>query len=250
MAFILVGFQSDDRASQQIDNLINFIQKRDAPVQWNRYETKNFEILSIDDAQGKFLLDHIEYIKTWIFWRWGIQDVEMIKRCKIMLVPEKELFTRLFNKDKSLNNLENIWICTAEKRWFTNSLPKSLTEVMLNLFEIKYNLSVGVWAHRGMSLLNGNINEIKIISSNKISSKKVFSLKKEEYKNLSESEKISFDSQAALICLFICKEQGVDKFLDYLSSNRYADDYSSLDASVEKMLTMLATKPNSYFNIK
>jgi hypothetical protein len=43
-------------------------------LQWNRYVTKNFTILSIDNEKGKILSESIEEIKTSSLVRWGFPD--------------------------------------------------------------------------------------------------------------------------------------------------------------------------------
>lgn len=262
---------SDDKAKQaqnQLDSLIKLVEQP-APIQWNRYETTNFEILSIDDAQGKLLYNNIEYIKTWISWRWGIKDNSFSVKCKIMVVPSKDLFVKIFNKDRSSFRYEPkgsaIWICTEEVRWLTDVLPKMMTEVNLNEFEAKFNTKFGLWAHRGMSILNGNLIEIRgalSLGGDLILSKVMLNTTTEQYLKLSEANRIKFDSQCAAFCLMIRKEHGNGKFLDYLGASRddpekalsifSLNNYTSLDSLFFGYLGGLSKEiqqqkvPNSY----
>ena len=50
---------------------------------WNRYATKSFVIMSIDDAQGKWMSDNLEVIKIWCLERWGFPDFQFTKECRV-----------------------------------------------------------------------------------------------------------------------------------------------------------------------
>ena len=63
---------------------------------WNKWDTDNFTILSLDQSQGKYLHENIESMKTWILRRWGISEkLQFSAECKIMCVPTKELMKKL-----------------------------------------------------------------------------------------------------------------------------------------------------------
>lgn len=231
ITFVLAQSNSDtkvDRAQKQIDDLIRLIQSKDqSQFQWNRYETVSFEVFSIDDVQGRQISNNVEFIKFWIFWRWGMKDIEWSNKCKIMVVPTRELFVKIFAKDKSSCKYDSkgsaIWICTEDARWATDVLPKLMTEVSLKEFEAKFNTKFGFWAHRGMAVLNGNLVELKTtlsFSGDFILSKVMLTMTPEQYIKLSEPNRLKFDSQCAAFCLMLRKEYGLSKFLDYLGQSR------------------------------
>src|SRR5580698_5192926 len=65
-------------------------------LQWNRYVAGNFTIMSINDAQGKWLAENIEKIKAWCITRWGFPDFKFSKECRVMCVPSHQLMKKLF----------------------------------------------------------------------------------------------------------------------------------------------------------
>lgn len=244
--------QAIQDAQRQVQQLKNLIQE--PQLQWNHYETKNFDIFSIDDKQGSYLAKNIENIKTWIFFRWGVNDVGFRKRCKVMCVPNKELFVKLFGKDSSSMAVEKgaIWIITDTDHWHTSVLAPLMTEACLVEFESFYKVQFGAWSHRGMTVLNGTPSDIRIVLSsfegkNYIASKEMLSITLDVYAKMSTIDKARFDIQSAAFCLLIRKEIGAQMFLDYVDQSRvdperalailHFADYKSLDGSLSSYLS-------------
>lgn len=245
---------------------------KDDPVilQWNRYTTKNFEILSVDDAQGKYLYDNIEFIKTWILWRWGIKDIDFsvddnkqIIRCKVVVVPNKELYFKLFNKKEPTwrveikdNKVEGvIWIISEDVKWNT-SIPTQLTEVILTNFEVNYQTKFPFWCKRGVTLLNSKYSDIKSSFNSTVDSKYVLEMTSESYLQLNVDQRAAFDSQATILCLWLKKEKNGKVFLDFLSASMAHpqsaiqtlgfDSYFDFDQKLKIYSPKLATVSNNY----
>ena len=62
---------------------------------WNKWNTNNFTILSIDQAQGEYLFNNLEAIKTWSLTRWGMSDLKYSAECRVFCVPNKNLMKKL-----------------------------------------------------------------------------------------------------------------------------------------------------------
>lgn len=194
-------------------------------LQWNRYVTANFEILSLDDSQGKYLYNNIEFIKTWVLWRWGMKDIELSSKCKIICVPSVDLYEKLFNKQSSSWSAEQeyvIWMITDGKKWNTK-LPVYLTEIVLRNFEKKYNVEIPTWCHRGMSILNGRIDDVRLkVNTGVFASATLLT---ENYSKLSDNQKNNYDAESALFCLWIKKEYGNKIFLKYINDSSSNPEY-------------------------
>jgi hypothetical protein len=204
-------------------------------LKWNRWTSKNFVVLSVDEAKAEYLHDHLEEVKTWVFRRWGMADIDFSQPCKILYVNDAALFEKLFKIKKT-----RIEIQRDEKGKITetvifllgddilpNTLPKGLTRVCLAELAQKHNETFNPWAYRGMMQLNGSIPQIKekLLEIRPL-------LEKDEplyfVKGLTgitevqypKEKRATFDACATYLCLFIRKEFGQAKFLQFLKSSQ------------------------------
>jgi hypothetical protein len=234
-------------------------------LQWNRYVTKNFEILSLDDAQGKYLSDSIEHIKVWTLWRWGISDVDFQMKCKLICVPSVDLYEKLFNKKTSSwraeiknGNLETtVWIISSGEKWNTH-IPTQLTECVLSNFELIHGRKIPIWAHRGISLLNGRFSDIRsqFPLVTKFDVKMLLETTPDIYNKFSEGQKSAFDAQATVFCLWVRQEFDGKVFLDFLGSSIVNPEWSlqyfglttyvSCNEKLQIYLPKLANATDSY----
>lgn len=254
-------------------------------LQWNRYTTQNFVILSIDDNQGKWLADNLEKIKTWCLTRWGFPDIKFSKECRIMCVPNRPLMKKLFNltesnyevrrKDGKLE-ISVLWLILDDKP--NKTLPNELTAVCLAEFEAQYNIKLGYYIHRGMSSLNLPPETIRqqIFSLGNEANKgeavfaadKIFTLAEEDFLKLKTNEQQMFIRQAAALCLMLRKEFGEAKMQGFFRlsvRNKQEDvlkllygfrDYQHFDKSYQRYLRDLTNDifnnktPDSYLEIR
>lgn len=214
-----------------IDNDINVVVKNDDSeyknLQWNRYTTDNFTILSISDKQGRWLYNNIEDIKNWSLKRWGISEYKLKKECRIMVVPNKDLFKRFFNLDENhvefrekdgVLDIIAIWLCLEDnnKDQVVDDIPRILTSVCVRDFALDSNKK---FIEVGMSLLNQSDLKIKETLNNTNDFNIDFlKIKNSDYNKLSEEEKLNYNKQSMLFCLFLKKEFGEFNFLKMLFS--------------------------------
>jgi len=253
-------------------------------LQWNRWTSKNFVVLAINDSYAKYLNQHLEMVKTWILARWGLFDTDFSGQCKLICVDDPVLFEKLFNIKKTKVEIrrdgqgrikETVIFLLADNSP-SHSVPVPLTDVCLAEFGNKYNEDFAWWTYRGMSLLNGplddisrtvaNVNEPIKTNSVMYFSKALLNLTKEEYIKLPEDQKSSFDSSAVIFCLMIRKEFGQEKFHHVIkdsitdpenSLKKWTgfDSYDDFDITFKRYMTdlssdILAKKtPDSYLQI-
>ena len=200
---------------------------------WNRYATKSFVIMSIDDAQGKWMSDNLEVIKIWCLERWGFPDFQFTKECRVFCVPNKALLKKLFNLDESKAEIRRtngkieisaMWLVLDDKP--TRVIPAQLTKICFAEFEQKHNVNIPFFAKNGMSLLNGIIPDIRghIVSlGNTVQkdqpifvSEKMFAMTEDEYVKQTPENKKIFDQQSVALCLLLRKEFGEAKLQGFL----------------------------------
>jgi len=243
---------------------------------WNRWETDNFVILSLDLNQGLYLYNNLENIKNWTFTRWGIDNIPFQKRvykegfpmepeCVLVCVPNEEYLKKLFRLEgdysevqKSGNMVRNIcWISLDKKP--SEIIPTAITTMCLNQLEKVTNKEFNFWIHRGVSRLNGTPDQIRetILFANRhvhknkamFFSESLFNMTKEEWLSLNEEEQKMFDAEALMMCLLIRKEFGQNNFLQFMYSENKQQDiqknikfkgYDELDATFKRYVLNLS----------
>ncbi len=193
--------------------------------QWNRYTTPDFVIISLDNGQGKYLSDHIEETKNWIYTRWGLPAVDFNKECKLVCVEDPEIYRKFFNLETSKveiredQNVIFFLLNDSPKK----TIPCPLTEVCLVEFEHKYKIEFPWWARRGMALLNGDLKDIRSDLTNMqhyqgtvYDAKSLLTTTKEKYNEFSSEQKWTYDTESMILCLMLRKEFGINKYLRFL----------------------------------
>ena len=197
-------------------------------LEWNRYTSKNFTVLSIDNQKGKDLSETIESLKSSVLTRWGFPDVKFTKECRVFVVPDYDLLKNLFNlnagKAQLRKELNVIW-CVGDDKPNKSLLPY-LTQVCLYEYEVAESTTLPVWFKRGCILLNGSVTDVRQVlkSFNDIARKEqftnsadqIFTTSEDDYNKQTNENKKIFDQQAACLCLMLRKEFGEVKLQGFL----------------------------------
>lgn len=250
---------------------------------WNRWETDNFVILSLDANQGAYLYENIEKIKVWVFTRWGLPDIEFPKRvyksgqlaepgCMLVCVPSKDYLNKLFRLKASQSEIQtdNQGKITRSVAWVSldktpaESLPSSITTICLKEFEQQTNARFKPWLYRGMSHLNATLLQVRESLSPLAAqvqqnqqmhfSKSLFEMSEEDWSKLNQSQQQLFDSEATAMCLLLRKEFGQSNFLTFLRNGASEQSlktafgfssYNELDATFKRYMYHLSNDINS-----
>lgn len=284
LAMVSAAFGQDPVSHYQLPQPYNQEAPSDPELKnlvWNKWDTENFTILSLDAGQGKYLHDNIEQMKTWVLSRWGLPDVKFSAECRVLCVPNQQLMKKLFRLDQSHGEVRRnkdgkielsvLWLVLDKKP--AEVIPPSLTLVCLAELESR-NLKMDYWTVRGMSLLNGTLPQIRselaplsgvIAADNKIFfSQKLFATTEEDWKKLSVEQRRLFDQESAALCLLLRKEFGQDNLLKFISTGGGEQNFASVygfqsfqvfDSTLKSYMTNLAQDvaqnrtPNSYLQI-
>lgn len=204
-------------------------------LEWNRYVTKNFVILSIDNEKGKKLAEEIDQYKKSALTRWGFPDVQFSKECRVFCVPSSSLLKKLFNltgpKVQLRKDLNAIWLVLDEKS--EKGIIPYVTQVALAELEAAEKTALPFWFKRGAIVLNGSVDDVR--SSLRVfndsarkeqfthTAEQMFVSTEEEYNKQGAENKKVYDTQAACLCLLLRKEFGEAKLqglLRILSRNK------------------------------
>jgi hypothetical protein len=228
---------------------------------WNRYQTDNFTILSIDKKQGEYLFKNIESIKKECLRRWGLKDTVLSKDCRIMVTPNKELLRRLFglqsHRIEFRDNVAAIWLDSENPNEFNDSVKEVITEVCFR----DLDPSLSFVACKGLSNLNTSLDNIKQILSRVMETQpgtNFLKVTEKDYQKMNQENKDKFDTESLVFCLMLKKEFGSNKLLEYfLGKNEKicGFDSKSLNSSYNRYYRDIFNElkkdkiPDSYLNI-
>lgn len=203
---------------------------------WNRWTSDNFTVHAITDDQGEYLKNNLEGVKRWVLTRWGFNDIDFNVQVKLWCVADKELFQALYpslegskveirREDGKIKVIEAFLLLDDLP---SRVLPTPITEICTALFAEKYNVEFGLWAYRGMILLNGSETQIRGVIRQlipKMDGQKIFlsktllTMDKEGYDKLTADEKKLFDAESVVLCLLLRKEFGQTRLLHFLKES-------------------------------
>lgn len=246
------------------DAHLTAIPKEIQGLQWNRWTSKNFVVLSLDDKQGQYLHKNLELVKTWTLSRWGFYDVDFSAECKIICVTDPALFLKMFHLKQTKveihrtneGKIKSSVIFLLLDDLPSKTVPGPLTEICLSEFSQKYNINFDWWVYRGVVLLNGSVGQIKsqIIGMKQhlerddpiFFSKSLLEMSKERYLQSPEETRLLFDKSALLFCLLLRKEFGQDQFHAFLKKSKEPElaiksvlgfkDYADLDRTFKRYM--------------
>jgi len=193
---------------------------------WNKWNTNNFTILSIDQAQGEYLFNNLEAIKTWSLTRWGMSDLKYSAECRVFCVPNKNLMKKLFGRETSVSEviydgnkikISAIWFVFDEEP--IDSIPSQLVLVNLKETEQVYGKKLGFWFYRGSLVLNHSVASIRRVLTNGtmgFDQKNLLSLTEEQWSSLDQEKKNQYDFQSACLCILFRKEYGEKNMLNFV----------------------------------
>jgi hypothetical protein len=228
-------------------------------IGWYRWTTRNFTVHSYDKAQGQYLFENIEQMKTWCLERWALPDLQFGASCQVFCAPNAETMKKLFNMTGSFGEarvtngklVTLLWITLDAKP--TESIPPALSVVCLK--ELDAQRRLGYWVQRGIPVLNMTLPQIRrylgdmapmLQQDAKIYfSQGLFQMTEEEWKKLPVENKKLFDTQAAMMCLLVRKELGQKAFHAALAAGPQAysalgyRDFAHLDSAYKRYVFYL-----------
>ena len=229
---IFSSFCFGDEASQAIYPFTDKKINQEDSLVWNKWDTENFVVLSLDKSQGLKLKALIEPVKKSICENWFLDVPSLPIKCKIMCVPDRELLAKLFNIDAPHVEVRRdaegkVSLCAI---WITTEDLELLPFLVCSLC-VADDICLNKQIHpvqRGISFLSKPLDYTRrdIVEPGQINSKHLLSMTREKWISLTPKEKQVFDAQSAIFCLLLRKEFGGELFARFASSPN--QDESSL----------------------
>lgn len=197
---------------------------------WNKWDTDNFIVLSIDQSQGLYLKKNIESIKVDFEKRWGLENNRFETQCKLLCVPDDNLLVRLFNINEPRSETRRspegkilvsaIWMNFED----SNNLSYLVAPVILD------NVANSLFVKKGISKLEESLSNIRsdFKEIDPIDFKKLISTTEDSFYKMSLEEKNSFVKSSAVACLLLRKEFGIKKFSKFIASRQAESDMKSI----------------------
>jgi hypothetical protein len=247
--FCLFGFQC---FSQEVPNLTTE-QNEIKDLVWNKWDTKNFIILSLDYNQGIYLKNNIEKIKESIFEKWNFRNVEFTTECKVICVKNKGLLNKLFKieEPRAEVRIDKEGKISLSALWFfldeNNNFPEDkLAEVCFSYLEQDSNKKMSLFLKKGMSALSEDVGEIKdrLLNENilNIDSNSLINVNIEIFEKLSQQDRDKFVNQSSSLILLFRKEYGRDNLNNYIDKN----ELGSFGIKNTKELNEIINRYNRY----
>ncbi len=238
---------------------------------WNKWDTDNFIILSLDKNQGLFVKDNIELIKNSVCENFGIENINFPIKTKLMCVPNKDFLKKLFNIDHShfevrfeneQPNVSAIWISFDD---FQSADSFVLANCLSDSF---YKNNQKCFIQRGVFyILNNSVEKLKeeIVKIEELNSNKLFSVKQKDWISFSKEEKNKFDRESFLLCLLLRKEFGKNIFGKFLQTDQDENSFEKVygfsgfddfDLTLERYLKNISNDiknnkmPDKYLKVK
>jgi hypothetical protein len=183
---------------------------------WNKWDTENFIVLSIDKSQGLSIKNKIEAIKSSFEKKCG-KKFDFSIPCKVICTPDGKLLSRFFNIDASRAEArrDSDGKIVVSAIWTEFEDIDSLSSLVATICLENSNNSLCI--KRGLVELEKNVNYTKsnFEEYSKIDAKKIFLTNSPQ-----PEESQIFNKSSALICLLLRKEFGSTKFDSFMSSSQ------------------------------
>ena len=201
-------------------------------INWHRWTVKEFTIHAIDKDQGKFLYENVSKIKSWSLTRWGLEDFQYTKECRIFVASDVTTMKKLFNIDISLAEIRDeqvsyIWLIMDRSP--AEVIPPSLTIINLKELEKQNQVKIPWWCYRGSAVLNGTLPQIRknidfvgpYLKNDKTMffSKTLFTMTEDDWRKQTPEMRNLFDAESVILCLMVRKEYGQRIFLQFLNQD-------------------------------
>lgn len=188
---------------------------------WNKWETQNFIVLSIEKDHGLSLKRGIESVKEAHADKWGLKNSDLNTKCKVICVRDAEMLKRFFGIDSPRAETRSdisgkvstsaIWIDFKSSQ----ELPSLVAFVCASDGSFGDNK---LYVQRGISLLSLPSEKVKseLAQAGVVDFSEISSLSSENWFALPFQERASFDRKSAMVCLMLRKEFGEERFLKFL----------------------------------
>lgn len=172
---------------------------------WNKWETENFVVLSIDFAFGKALKSSVESDRRSVCESWGVSVATMPVKCKLVCVPDAKILSELFSIDSPRCEIRRDGSSAPKEIaiWMDQPRSRALRGLILSVSLH----DAPPYIQRGTCALASAEFSVSIPSLSDPSFG-VFSLPKGGLSGLDRAARATFDGESAVLCLLARREFG------------------------------------------
>lgn len=178
---------------------------------WNKWETENFIVLSIDFSFGNKLKSSIENDRKKLLELLQVKDAKLPVKCKIVCVPDPAILNKFFSlKDPRFEIRPDNSGGVGELAIWIDQERSNLLMAMVAGVSF-YNKPIFLREGVSALLCGPNVVYNSIVSSDSSPSCDIFSL--------DDKEKVK-KSDSVIVCLFLRKEFGINLFSTIISESK------------------------------
>jgi hypothetical protein len=188
---------------------------------WNKWDSGNFVVLSLDKTQGQQIKSEIESMRKRLLSDFGLEsDHDTI--CKVVCVPDSATLKKFFGLDVSHCEVKRNPAGAVESSaiWLNLEERESLPSLLISACA-EEAIPDGKWfVLRGMSLLCSSPNALKNLLAEipEIDCPVLFEVSREKWSNMNADERNKFDKSSAAVCLLVRREFGKFGFAKFLAN--------------------------------
>jgi len=193
----------------------------DSDLVWNKWDTNNFIILSLDKSQGLKLKRDADAIMSESLSRWGV-DGGFSVPCKLICVPDRKSLKKLFGIDAPHSEVrrEVDGKISVNAIWLDYESLGDLPSLVSSAYLSASNL--GFFVQRGIFKLGAPVSKIKseVSGLGEFSCKDVFSLSRDKWSSMTPEARDAFDKKSEIVCLLLRKEMGRQRFSEFIGADK------------------------------
>lgn len=190
----------------------------DGDLVWNKWDSENFVILSLNKAQGQRIKSEVEHIRSSFFGELGVSVPQAKSACKIVCVPDAASLKNLFGLDGSHWETKKDSSGVASSAIWLNQEEMEVFPFLLLSVCLEDAFPDGKWCVlRGSSLLGNDSDRLRSLFK-EIPKSKVEDLlraTKESWQKMKPEQRLEFDKASAAMCLLLRREFGRKKLANF-----------------------------------
>lgn len=184
----------------------SFVARKTEGMVWNKWETENFVILSIDFGFGDRLRSSVESDRDSICESWGVKSSRLPVKCKLVCVPDGQILADLFSIESPRCEIRRGGSSEPKEIaiWLDQKRSSHLSGLLLSVSLYDAPL----YLQRGINVLASAEPSRDIASLDAPSFKSVFSTTQTVFSGLDREARSAFDKESAVLCLLARREFG------------------------------------------
>lgn len=199
---------------------------------WNKWETDNFIILSLDKQQGSKLKSTVEQLRSDFLNSWGIPVWNSSVKCKLICVPDGQFLSKFFNIkaphcEVRYDSEGKVSVCAI---WIDYNRIGELPSLMgsISVSDSVLPVKMNPVTRQGIASLCSSPESIRSLIGSPVEFDAKALLSTDPNSLTTQKDKDDFRKRSAILCLMLRREFGKRIFSEFLASDQGEDKVKSV----------------------